>query len=76
MFDKIIEENGVDRFEEEMVELTSSYFSEEEVKSLIEFYRSPVGIKLVDSNHLLKIQKIMTDITTDRQRELSKVERE
>jgi hypothetical protein len=60
---------------EEMTSLMGSHFSEEEIKSLIEFYRSPLGIKLVDNNHSLKIQKIMNDITLDRQTQISKMER-
>lgn len=74
-FNEVIQKNGIDRFVEEMTFLVDSHFSEREVESLIEFFRSDVGKKLVDKDYLLKIQKLMNKITTDRQKQVSRMEK-
>ena len=75
-FNQIMSEYGISQFTEEMTNIVDSQFSEEEVKSLIDFFSSPVGRKLVNKTHLLKISRIMSDITLARQDELSRLERE
>jgi len=75
-FNEVIQKNGIDRFEEGMTSLVDSHFSEDEIKSLIEFFRSPVGKKLIDNTHLLKIQKLINEILKERQHLLSKLDRE
>ena len=75
-FNKIMSEYGISQFAEEITKIIDSNFSEEEVKSLIEFFSSPVGRKLVNKDHILKISRAMNDITLTRQNELSRLERE
>jgi len=75
-FNRIISDYGISQFTEEMINIVDSHYSEEEVKLLIDFFSSPVGRKLVNKSHMLKISRVMNDITLARQDELSKLERE
>jgi len=75
-FNRIIDENGISQFTEGMISIVDSNFSEDEVKSLIDFFSSPVGRKLVNKSYLSNINKIINDITIERQRMLSKIEKE
>jgi len=75
-FDKIIAEEGYNRYLEETSLIIDSHFSQEEVESLIEFFSSTIGRKLVDYSHLSKMKKIINDISTDREKELSRLDRE
>jgi hypothetical protein len=75
-FAKIMSLYGSDKYSEEITPIVDSHFSEEEVDSLIKFFRSTVGKKLIDKNYLLKSQKVIEGILEDRERELSKIEKE
>jgi len=75
-FNQVMSEHSVSQFTEEMTSLVDSLFSEEEVQSLISFFSSPVGRKLVDKTHILNISNIMNDITSARQNRLSRLDRE
>ncbi len=75
-FFKVMSEHGLDSYLEKITPIIDSMFSQEEIESLIEFFRSPVGRKLVDKTYLLKIPVIINDITSERERKLSKMERE
>ena len=74
-FKKIMDENGADEFLEEITPIVSSHFSEEEVKSMIDFFSSPVGRKLTNKNYSLEIKKIIDSIFLNREKELSKIEK-
>jgi hypothetical protein len=75
-FDRIVTENGLGRYLEETSLIIDSHFSQEEVESLIVFFSSTVGRKLVDYDHLLKMKKTINDISIDRGKELSRLDRE
>lgn len=71
-FDSIIREHGISQFIEKMTSCIDSQFSEEEVQSLIDFFTSSVGRKLVNKSHLLEINTIFNNIATERQSLLSR----
>jgi len=75
-FSQIMSQNGLESYLEKITIVLDSMFSQEEVESLIEFFRSPVGRKMVDKTYLLKIPIIVNDITNERERKLSKMEKE
>ena len=75
-FSKVISENGIKEYLEKITLVIDSMFSQEEIESLIEFFRSPLGRKLVDKKYLLKIPYVISDITSERERRLSKMDRE
>lgn len=76
VFNKIMEEHGVTQFLDEMTSLIDSKFTEEDVQSLIDFFTSPLGRKLVDKSHLLKVKQIFNDIIKERENLLSRGDRE
>jgi hypothetical protein len=75
-FSVIMSENGLDLYLEKITTIIDSMFSQEEMETLIAFFRSPVGRKMVDKTYLLKIPIIINDITNERERKLSKMDRE
>lgn len=75
-FSAIMSDTGLESYLEKITTVMDSIFSQEEIESLIEFFRSPVGKKIVDKTYLLKISTIINDITTERERKLSKMDRE
>ncbi len=75
-FSKVISEHGLDSYLEKITTVIDSMFSQEEIESLIEFFRSPTGRKLVDKTYLLKIPVIIGDITNEREDLLSRMDRE
>ena len=75
-FQKVIDKYGISYFTESAISIIDSTFSETEIQSLIDFFCSPVGRKMTDKGYILKISKVINNITTERDVELSKIEKE
>jgi len=75
-FTKIMSEHGLDSYVEKITLILDEMFSQEEIDTMIAFFRSPTGRKLVDRTYLLKIPTIISDIIAERENKLSKMEKE
>ena len=75
-FSNIILSCGLESYLTKTTILLDSIFSQEEVESLISFFSSSVGRKLVDKSYLLKISILINDITNERNLQLSRLDRE
>lgn len=75
-FSNVILNYGLESYLIKTTILLDSIFSQEEIESLIKFFSSSIGRKLVDKSYLLKISTLINDITHERNLQLSKLDRE
>lgn len=74
-FKQVMSEHGIEEYVKKITPLIDSMFSLEELEELNAFFASAVGKKITDKKYLLKLPVIINDIFTERNSELSKMER-
>ena len=75
-FEEVFKEQDIEKFKKGISNLIDDNFSIDEINELISFFRSPVGRKIVNKSFILKIENILNDIYKERERKISKVDRE
>ena len=70
-FQEIEKSYNTDNYIQRAVLIIDSYFSEEELNKLIDFFSSPLGQKISDSSFTTKLEKLIKIMTQEAEKELN-----